>query len=69
MAMKWMSRHARWIGCEVTKPAVPLNATSASIASTHNSDARVKSRKSFRALLADRVPGINPPAVYADLDF
>jgi glutathione S-transferase len=31
--------------------------------------ARVKSRKSFRALLADRVPGINPPAVYADLDF
>ena len=31
--------------------------------------ARVKSRKSFRALLADRVPGISPPAVYADLDF
>jgi glutathione S-transferase len=31
--------------------------------------ARVKSRKSFRALLADRVPGINPPQVYADLDF
>jgi glutathione S-transferase len=31
--------------------------------------ARVKSRKSFRALLADRVPGISPSAVYADLDF
>lgn len=31
--------------------------------------ARVKSRKSFRALLADRVPGISPPPVYADLDF
>jgi glutathione S-transferase len=31
--------------------------------------ARMKSRKSFRALLADRVPGINPPPVYADLDF
>ncbi|HLH11896.1 MAG TPA: glutathione S-transferase family protein [Methylovirgula sp.] len=31
--------------------------------------ARVKSRKSFRALLNDRVPGITPPAVYADLDF
>jgi glutathione S-transferase len=31
--------------------------------------ARVKSRKSFRALLNDRVPGINPPPVYADLDF
>ncbi len=31
--------------------------------------ARVKSRKSFRALLADRVPGLTPPSVYADLDF
>jgi glutathione S-transferase len=31
--------------------------------------ARVKSRKSFRALLADRVPGIQPSPVYADLDF
>jgi glutathione S-transferase len=30
---------------------------------------RVKSRKSFRTLLADRVPGIQPPPVYADLDF
>ena len=31
--------------------------------------ARVKSRPSFRALLADRVPGITPAADYADLDF
>ena len=31
--------------------------------------ARVKSRPSFRPLLADRVPGTNPPAHYADLDF
>ena len=31
--------------------------------------ARVKSRPSFRALLADRVPGVSPPAHYADLDF
>jgi len=31
--------------------------------------ARVKSRPSFRPLLADRSPGINPPAHYADLDF
>jgi len=31
--------------------------------------ARVKSRPSFRALLADRVPGTIPPAHYADLDF
>jgi|YelNatPaOPRAMG01_1025707.scaffolds.fasta_scaffold39382_3 glutathione S-transferase len=31
--------------------------------------ARMKSRPSFRALLADRIPGITPPAHYADLDF
>ncbi|MEQ1653541.1 MAG: glutathione S-transferase family protein [Hyphomicrobium sp.] len=30
---------------------------------------RVKSRPSFRTLLADRVPGTPPPAAYADLDF
>ena len=31
--------------------------------------ARVKSRPGFRALLADRVPGISPAEAYADLDF
>jgi glutathione S-transferase len=31
--------------------------------------ARMKSRPSFRSLLADRVPGMTPPAHYADLDF
>lgn len=31
--------------------------------------ARVKSRPSFRPLLADRLPGLPPPAYYADLDF
>jgi len=31
--------------------------------------ARVKSRPSFRPLLADRVSGTTPPAHYADLDF
>ena len=31
--------------------------------------ARMKSRPAFRALLADRVPGIAPAPVYADLDF
>ena len=30
---------------------------------------RIKSRPSFRPLLADRVAGILPPAVYAELDF
>jgi glutathione S-transferase len=31
--------------------------------------ARIKSRPSFRPLLADRIPGVQPPAHYADLDF
>ncbi|MGO9134647.1 MAG: glutathione S-transferase family protein [Methylovirgula sp.] len=31
--------------------------------------ARVKSRPAFRTLLADRLPGLVPAAVYADLDF
>lgn len=31
--------------------------------------ARMKSRPSFRAILADRVAGVTPPAHYADLDF
>ena len=31
--------------------------------------ARVKSRPSFRALLADRVPGLPPSPTYTDLDF
>jgi glutathione S-transferase len=31
--------------------------------------ARMKSRPCFRSVLADRVPGVTPPAHYADLDF
>ncbi len=31
--------------------------------------ARVKSRPSFRSLLADRIPGLAPPSHYEDLDF
>ncbi|MBI1207776.1 MAG: glutathione S-transferase family protein [Azospirillum sp.] len=31
--------------------------------------ARIKSRPSFRSVLADLVPGVLPPAHYADLDF
>jgi len=30
---------------------------------------RIKSRPSFRTLLADRVPGTTPPLAYSDLDF
>jgi glutathione S-transferase len=36
---------------------------------THEWYARMKSRPSFRPLLADRVVGMTPPAHYADLDF
>jgi hypothetical protein len=31
--------------------------------------ARLKSRPSFRGLLADRVPGLPPATAYANLDF
>lgn len=31
--------------------------------------ARIKSRPSFRAVLADRIAGLSPPKHYADLDF
>ena len=31
--------------------------------------ARIKSRPSFRPLLADHIPGAPPPKHYADLDF
>jgi glutathione S-transferase len=31
--------------------------------------ARIKSRPSFRSILADQVPRMNPPKAYADLDF
>jgi len=31
--------------------------------------ARIKSRRSFRTILADRVPGVAPPPHYEDLDF
>jgi glutathione S-transferase len=30
---------------------------------------RMKSRPSFRPLLADRIAGVTPPAHYPDLDF
>jgi glutathione S-transferase len=30
---------------------------------------RVKSRRAFQSLLADRLPGMPPPIAYTDLDF
>lgn len=31
--------------------------------------ARIKSRKAFRPILTDRLPGVPPPMIYTDLDF
>lgn len=38
-------------------------------AAAHDWYARIKSRPSFRPLLADQVAGMKPPPAYADLDF
>ncbi|MCC5956341.1 MAG: glutathione S-transferase family protein, partial [Natronohydrobacter sp.] len=35
----------------------------------HEWYAKIKSRPAFRTLLADTLPGMPPPAHYADLDF
>ena len=44
MAAKWMSRQARWIGCDTAKPAVPLMPMSVSITATQISLTRPQSR-------------------------
>lgn len=41
----------------------------ASVPAARDWYARMKSRPSFRPILSDRVPGVMPPAHYADLDF
>lgn len=38
-------------------------------AAAHGWYARIKSRPSFRPLLADQIAGMKPPPAYADLDF
>jgi glutathione S-transferase len=38
-------------------------------AAAHSWYARIKSRPSFRPLLADQIAGMKPPPAYADLDF
>ena len=35
----------------------------------HEWYAKIKSRPSFRSILADQIPGFPPPPHYADLDF
>ncbi len=77
----WLAEQRKWLGGE-TLSLADFTAASHLSALDFVSDvdwsvspsardwyARIKSRPSFRALLADRVPGVMPPAHYADLDF
>lgn len=71
----------RWLGGDVMSFADIAAAAHVSVADflgeiawasyPHAKDwyARIKSRKSMRALLADKVPGLSPPPHYKDLDF
>jgi glutathione S-transferase len=77
----WLAEHRRWLAGDVLTLADLAAAAHLSAldflgdvdwsVSPAAKDwyARIKSRPSFRALLADRVPGLTPPAHYADLDF
>jgi len=77
----WLAEQRKWLGGEMLSLA-DFTAASHLSALDFVSDvdwsvspsardwyARIKSRPSFRALLADRVPGVMPPSHYADLDF
>lgn len=77
----WLAEHRKWLaGDTLTLADLTAAAHLSSLdflgdvdwsicASAKEWYARVKSRPSFRALLADRVGGMTPPAHYANLDF
>ncbi|WP_439577197.1 FtsZ-binding protein FzlA [Elioraea sp.] len=77
----WLAEHRRWLAGDVLTLADLAAAAHLSAldflgdvdwsVSPAAKDwyARIKCRPSFRALLADRVPGLTPPGHYADLDF
>ena len=77
----WLSETRKWLGGDALSladfaAAAHLSALDfagdvdwAMSPATKDWYARIKSRPSFRPLLADRVSGILPPAHYADLDF
>ena len=77
----WLSDRRRWLGGESFSQADIAAAAQLSCLdylgdgpwqdyeAAKDWYARVKSRPSFRALLADRIPGMTPPDHYADLDF
>jgi len=77
----WLMRDRRWLAGERLSYADLAAAAHLSVADylgdvpwnedegAKNWYARVKSRPSFRTILADTLPGIPPSATYADLDF
>ena len=77
----WLSERRRWLAGDAFSLADIAAAAQLSAVDylgdvpwedhteTKNWYARVKSRPSFRPLLADLIPGISPPKHYADLDF
>ena len=79
--MSWLLDQRRWLaGNEMTLADFAAAAHLSSLDYISDVDwnrsqnvkdwyAKIKSRPSFRSLLADQVPGFPPPAHYADLDF
>jgi glutathione S-transferase len=79
--MSWLLESRRWLaGNEMTLADFAAAAHLSSLDYISDVDwnrcpnvkdwyAKIKSRPSFRSLLADQVPGFPPPAHYADLDF
>ena len=77
----WLAESRKWLGGNVMTLADLAAAAHlstldfcgdvdwAAVPAAHDWYARMKSRPSFRPILADRVPGVMPPAHYADLDF
>lgn len=77
----WLLRERNWLACERMTYADLAAAAHLSTAdylgdvpweeneSAKNWYARIKSRPAFRPLLVESLPGMTPPARYADLDF
>ena len=80
-ALGWLAETRKWLAGETISLADLAAAAHLSVldftgdvdwsvsAGAREWYARVKSRPSFRPLLADRVPGMMPPQQYANLDF
>lgn len=79
--LSWLLDQRRWLACDQMTLA-DLSAAAHLSALDYISDvdwsrsqnvrdwyAKIKSRPSFRSLLADQIPGFPPPPHYADLDF